>query len=104
MLKALEYDGAPLRVVATVAKANPPCVLVTLDTLDHYIEGGEVIWRLYLMAPYTDDERSIEQLAELLDVVLPAVSPSAPTEYVGVPIPEQTQPVPALLIRISHTV
>lgn len=103
-LKALEYEGKPLRVVTSLAKVNPPCVMVALDSMDHYNVGGEVVWRLYLTAPFTDDERAIEDLQKVLDVVLPAVEPTAPTEYVGLPTPEQAQALPALLIRISHTI
>jgi len=103
-LEPVELAGKKLRAVTKLEDVNPPCVYVALESIDHYNFGGEIVWRLYLVAPNTDEDRAVTQLQDLLEAVLPVVSPAAPTEYVGLPTPEQSQPLPALLVRISHTV
>jgi len=103
-LSALELGGEKLRVTTKLTDISTPCVFVALEDIDHYNVGGEATWRLYLVTANSDEERALEQLQQLLEVVLPAVSPAAKTEYVGLRIPEQSQPLPALLIRINATV
>lgn len=105
LLKDVELDGEKLRVVTKLTDINPPCAYVALDSIDHYNVGGEVAWRLYLVAPNTDEDRAVTQLQDLLNVVLdaPGVSPADVTQYVGLRVPEQSQALPALFIKLTNT-
>lgn len=105
VLKTAELDDNPLRVETDLGKINPPCAYVALQDLDPHLNGGEVVWRVYLVAEYSDQERVLEQLQRLLDAVQEIhLAPAAAIEYVALPTPESSQPLPALLIRISDTV
>lgn len=99
-----QLDGRPLRVVTRLDKIAVPCAYVAMDSIDHYNFGGEVAWRLYLVAPYTDEERALEQLQALLDAVEPFVSPADVTQYVGLRVPHEGQTaLPALFLKITNT-
>lgn len=102
-LADVELDDNKLRVVTRLTDINPPCAYVALDEIDHYNVGGEIGWRLYLVAPNTDEDRAITGLQALLDVVLPVVSPADLTRYVGLRVPEQQQTLPALFIKLTNT-
>lgn len=104
-LKTAQLKGKPLRVVTDLGKVNPPCAFVQLDNVDHYLAGGEVLWRAYLVADNTDQTRVIQDLEGLLNAVLEiGTSPAAATEYVGLQVPEQSQALPAFLVRITETI
>lgn len=104
-LKTATLDGNRLRVVLDLESVNAPCAYVALEGIDVYLSGGEATWRAYLVAESTDQLRALEQLEKLLDSVMEIkTAPAAPIEYVALPTPESSTPLPALLIRITDTV
>lgn len=104
-LRTADLEGEPLRVVIELAEVNPPCAYLALEGLDVYLAGGEATWRTYLVAENTDQLRALEQLQKLLDSVMEIkTAPAAPIEYVALPTPESSTPLPALLIRITDEV
>lgn len=98
-------DGRELPVVLRLDQVRTPCAFIQIEKVEPYNVGGEATWRVYLVGDNTDEERVLEQLEDLLTAVLTlGISPAADIEYVGLPVPEQSQPLPAFLVRINDTV
>lgn len=98
---AADLDGDLVTVVFRLTDINPPCIYIALDTITPYNFGGDVRYDVFLVAPNTDEDLSIVQLQALLDAVLPLVAPADNITYVGLNVPEQSQPLPALRIPIE---
>ena len=99
--------GAGLTVCLRLEDVNPPCVWPLFFDFDHgHLDGGgELRWRLHLIENPTDDERLIENLETMLDTLLTAgVQPSENTTLVGVLVPENDQPLPALQVTITDDI
>lgn len=105
-LKTAELaDGSGLQVVLRLGLVRTPCAFVQMEGIEPYNAGGEITWRVYLVADFTDEERVLEQLEDLLNAVTDiGIAPSSDIEFVGLPTPEQSQPLPALLVRVQDTV
>lgn len=104
-LDGTTYAGAPLRVVTERTKINPPCAYVALSGVPEvYLAGNvEVAWSVYLVANATDESRSVDELGDLLEVILPRLAPAGDIEFVGVSVPEHSTPLPALRVPVTYT-
>lgn len=100
-------EAAGLNVCLRLEDVNPPCVWPMFFDFDHgHLDGGgDLRWRLHLIETPTDDERLLENLESMLDTLLDAgVQPSDNTTLVGVRVPENDQPLPALQVTITDTI
>jgi hypothetical protein len=100
-------EAAGLRVCLRLEDVAPPCVWPLFFDFDHgHLDGGgELRWRLHLIESPTDDERLLERLETMLDTLLAAdIYPSENTTLVGVQVPENDQPLPALQVTITDTI
>lgn len=102
-----DLEAAGLVVCLRLEDVRPPCVWPLFFDFDHGLldGGGELRWRLHLVTDPTDDERLLENLEEMLDMLLAGgIYPSENTTLVGVQVPENDQALPALQVTIAHTI
>lgn len=96
-----QLDGHPVNVVTRLTDINPSCVYVALNGITPYNVGGDVRYDVFLVAPNTDEDVSVTNLQALLEAVLPLLSPADNITYVGLQVPEQSDPYPALRIPVE---
>lgn len=116
---AIDITGALADVVEAIEQAGPdddqvnvtadpravrlPGVLVQFAGIDlDTLQGGTVQLRVLVIGQDRDDPRTVEVLEDLLDVVLDAdLEVSGVITTVGVQLPSQPSPMPALAIPIN---
>ncbi len=91
-----------LRATTNPGELSLPGAWVTLDELHRFTLGAD--WQLtcsvYLITGDTDDQRAIEQLFQLLDDAMGAITPDGVVTVTRVVLPTDPTPKPALRVPV----
>lgn len=103
--RALEFDGAPLRVFDDSTHVNPPCVWLPVPAVVFRFDKRrlEVTWTAFLIAPNTTTRSVSAVLSELLDTVA-GTYPFIDATAQPLTLPGGGQPVPTYQLTWRSTV
>lgn len=106
LIELCESLDPPLSVSMDPQDLNPPAGWIALDEVRAANLAGGITLRtsLYLIAPDVDPERSLTQLVPIFQQLRAAgVKPDGPVTTIGVVLPGDPTPLPALRVPIDLT-
>lgn len=93
----------PVYISMDPQEVNPPGGWLAVDELPRINLAGDVRLDcfLYLIAPDTDPERSLETLVPLYQQLLTILTPDGTPQTIGVVLPDSGTPLPAIRIPVN---
>lgn len=97
------FRGAGLAASQNPAELNPPGVWLALDTVAPATVSGSLLLgcSVYLVAADTDPARANRKLGELFGVFLTVARPDGEARTLGVVMPGDPTPLPALQVPLN---